>query len=72
MNSSKSAKIKLSLGHCKSAQAWCEKNISPRQYWLHNQFGGEGWKIYSTYSDGFWYLETEDPSYISWIQLTLD
>ena len=24
---------------------WCEKNISPRQFWLHSNVGGEGWSI---------------------------
>ena len=23
----------------------CEKYISPRKYWLHDQVGGNGWKV---------------------------
>ena len=24
---------------------WCEKHISPKQYWIHTMAGGAGWKI---------------------------
>lgn len=24
---------------------WCSKYISPREYWLHNRVGGEGWRL---------------------------
>jgi hypothetical protein len=26
---------------------YCSNNISKRSYWLHDQIGGEGWRIYS-------------------------
>jgi len=26
---------------------YCSRTISKRSYWLHNQVGGEGWRIYS-------------------------
>ena len=73
MNSSPSPKLKLTWDKSREARQWCEQNISPRQYWLHSQIGGKGWKMHCKYSDGYWwYLETDDPKYISWIQLTLD
>jgi len=71
MNSSTSLKLKLTWEKSREARYWCEENISPRAYWIHSQIGGEGWKI-STNMDGYWYLETDDPAYISWIQLTLN
>jgi hypothetical protein len=37
---------------------YCSNNISKRSYWLHDQIGGEGWRIYSK-------SEPEDPN-INW------
>jgi len=40
---------------------YCSKNISRRMYWLHNQVGGEGWRIYSRVEpinpDGNWKIQ---------------
>ena len=32
----------------KAIADYCDANISPRRYYLHNKIGGEGWRIYST------------------------
>ena len=72
MNSSESPKLRLTWDKSRAARHWCEQHISPRKYWLHTQLGGEGWKIHCLYQDGFWYLETDDPKYLSWIQLTIN
>jgi hypothetical protein len=50
---------------------YCSRMISKRSYWLHNQVGGEGWRIYSRVepinSEGnwkiqmtYWYLDVAD------------
>ena len=31
----------------KAIADYCDTNISPRRYYLHNRIGGEGWSIYS-------------------------
>jgi hypothetical protein len=31
----------------------CEQYISPRQYWLHNRVGGNGWEVTHSSSGGF-------------------
>lgn len=31
----------------KVVEEWCKKNIGPRQFWIHNQRGGNGWVIES-------------------------
>jgi hypothetical protein len=40
---------------------YCHTNISPRRYYLHNQVGGEGWRIYSLVEpvnpDGNWKIK---------------
>ena len=40
---------------------YCSANISKRMYWLHNQVGGEGWRIYSRVEpvnpDGNWKIQ---------------
>lgn len=37
----KEFKVKT-LGH---AEAWCLKHVGPRLYYLHNNIGGQGWRI---------------------------
>lgn len=37
---------------------YCNLNISPRRYWLHDSIGGVGWRIYSN-------SEPEDPN-VNW------
>lgn len=53
---------KLSVVHY-----WCNKNISPRQYYFHSQFGGDGWEI--TTNDGKWELRTDNPKHETYIEL---
>ena len=40
---------------------YCQTNISPRRYYLHNQIGGTGWRIYSILApinpDGNWKIQ---------------
>lgn len=55
------------LGHIMS---YCYENISARRFFLHNQIGGEGWKLYND-SKG-WHLTTDDPRHLTFISLKFD
>ena len=48
---------------------WCSKNISPRQYYLHNMFGGDGWEFTRSKDINGWQLKTEDPKLETYIEL---
>ena len=55
---------KLSVVH-----HWCNKNISPRQYYFHNMFGGEGWEFRRDINVYGWTLKTDDPKLETYIEL---
>lgn len=38
---------------------YCHTNISPRRYYLHNQIGGTGWRIYGELKP----VEQESPNW---------
>jgi|LakMenEpi03Aug12_release.lakeMendotaPanAssembly.Ray.scaffolds.fasta_scaffold5027564_1 hypothetical protein len=46
---------------------WCRRNISPRKYYFHNRFGGEGWEVKRT--QGIWMLTTEDSKFETYLKL---
>jgi len=48
---------------------WCSKNISPRQYYLHNTFGGDGWEFTRSKDINGWKLKTDDPKLETYIEL---
>ena len=48
-------------------QYWCIMNISPRQYYFHNAFGGDGWEVRRTKTE--WELRTDDPKHETYIEL---
>ena len=37
--------FKVNRNNISSIEAWCVRFISPRQYYLHTQIGGQGWNI---------------------------
>lgn len=37
----------LSYGTIQDGVEWLEKNVGPRQYYLHNQSGGHSWRYYA-------------------------
>lgn len=37
------ATIKIPPNKVHSVERWCEKNISPREFWIHTKRGGRGW-----------------------------
>ena len=50
----------------------CEKYISPRQYWLHNRVGGDGWEVAPSSAGGFRsVLKVSDDSIATFIRLKL-
>jgi hypothetical protein len=50
----------------------CEQNISPRQYWLHNRVGGNGWEVAHSSVNGFRsILKINDDSIATFIMLKL-
>jgi hypothetical protein len=49
---------------------WCSKNIAPRQFFLHNLVGGNGWRVFIS-RNSLWYLETDDPSLETYVKLKL-
>ena len=51
-------------GKTPSVAAWCDKNISPRRYWLHNAVGAHGWKIISDQKGAI--LKVEDPEMLTY------
>ena len=59
---------KLSIIH-----NWCHKNVSPRRYYFHNQFGGEGWEFKLTHIKGTesirWQLTFDDPKLETYVIL---
>lgn len=53
----------------KAVARYCEANIAPRAYYLHDSVGGQGWRMYNEYrkdADNWkrqhseWLLEVED------------
>ena len=42
---------------------WCDRAISPRMYWLHNEVGGNGWAIRATKAGSV--LEVSDPELLT-------
>lgn len=50
-------------------QHYCIKNISPRQYYFHNMFGGDGWEIARNKDIFEWQLRTDDPKHETYIEL---
>lgn len=62
--------IILKSNQINSTIRWCSKNIAPRQFFLHNLIGGNGWKIFIS-RDSLWYLETDDPSLETYVKLKL-
>lgn len=28
-------------------ELWLEKNVGPRKFYIHNMFGGEGWRVFT-------------------------
>jgi hypothetical protein len=37
----------LSYGSIQDRVDWLDKNVGPRQYYLHNQSGGKGWRYHA-------------------------
>lgn len=64
-----SPKITLPRNKLNEVRQWCEQHISPREYWLHNQIGGLGWKISNL--DSIWEtnLEVDDQQLQTYIVL---
>jgi hypothetical protein len=50
-------------------QYWCIMNISPRQYYFHHAFGGDGWEFARNKDIFEWQLKTDDPKYETYIEL---
>lgn len=50
---------------------WCEANVSPRTYWIHNKIGGAGWQFYKKSRHEQWYLMFEDDETATVFKLTL-
>jgi hypothetical protein len=44
-------------------------NISPRQYYFHHAFGGDGWEFARNKDIFEWQLKTDDPKYETYIEL---
>lgn len=58
---------KLSVVH-----HYCNKKISPRQYYFHNAFGGDGWDITRTEmgrNKTEWVLKTNETEHETYIAL---
>jgi hypothetical protein len=59
-------------GKYNTAIECCEKYISPRQYWLHNRVGGNGWEVAHSSAGGFRsVLKVSDNSIATFIMLKL-
>ena len=53
---------------------WLDKHVSPRQYYLHNRIGGQGWEVYwDRYSKGYYttILKVVDPSIATFVMLSI-
>jgi hypothetical protein len=44
-------------------------NISPRQYYFHSHFGGDGWEFTRSRDINGWQLKIEDPKLETYITL---
>jgi hypothetical protein len=50
----------------------CEQYIGPRQYWLHNRVGGNGWEVSHSSAGGFRAnLKVDDEAIATFITLKL-
>lgn len=43
--------LEFKIKNTEAATGWCIKHISPCVYYLHNAYGGQGWKIMRKYAD---------------------
>jgi hypothetical protein len=50
-------------------QHYCIKNISPRQYYFHHMFGGDGWEFTRSKDINGWTLKIDDPKLETYIEL---
>lgn len=50
-------------------QYWCIMNISPRQYYFHNAFGGDGWEFTRSRDINGWTLKIDNPKLETYIEL---
>ena len=39
---------------------WLQKNVGPRNYWLHDQIGGDGWAAKKVQGSYVWELKFDD------------
>lgn len=47
--------VKIPSGYKYSTmEKWCIEHISPRQYYLHNRIGGDGWDIAYSEQERCW------------------
>lgn len=66
--------MSIRVRHYTEVVDYCTEHISPRRYYLHNQIGGLGWRVFR--NKGYWELEIDDEknidAHITWIALTAD
>lgn len=65
--------MSIRVRHYTEVIDYCTKHISPRRYFLHNQIGGIGWRVF--YNGGYWELEINAEhadAHITWLALTTE
>lgn len=61
--------IEFKVPNIRETEAWCLKYIGPRLYYIHNNIGGQGWRIMSKH--GTILLCLEDDKKATMAALTL-
>lgn len=52
------------------AESWCLKNIGPRQYYIHNKVGGDGWRIMMKDRELFLCIEDDKKALMAMLALS--
>ena len=58
-------------GYFETVGRQVEKLVSPRQYYLHNRVGGQGWSVQGT-DWAHCIVQVDDPRMATWIGLQLE
>jgi len=51
------------------AEVWCLRNVGPRLYYLHNNIGGQGWRIMRKNSDLLLCIEDDKKALMAMLTL---
>jgi hypothetical protein len=61
--------VEFKIKNSQAAEKWCIKHISPRVYYLHNVYGGNGWRVIKKYPGTFLCIEDDKKALVAMLTL---